>query len=403
MHSDFLIIGLLLGCGLFIGRVASYFGFPRVAAYLLVGMAFSPGLLGDLIGFRVGDWIDQLTTGALGIIAFLIGGSITIKQLRRMGKVILGGTAGESLGAWLFVSITIGLLLADRGMEQALPVALAFGVLAISTAPAATLAIIHQYRTKGPLTNTLLGAVALDDAIGIMSYCLLIAIISGDSLSTGIFEALIEIGGAVILGAAIGWLLSVIGGTIGESGLRLPLVLTAVFLTLGAAEALNLSILLAAMSLGFFTHYFSRSTANRLFKPLLELEETILLLFFILAGIHFDSGVFQQNLALIVGYFLARFAGVVVGATVGAKLSSAPETVTRWLGYGMTPQAGVAIGLALALSHQDLYLETGEMILNVILGTTLLFELMGPLAAYFALKQANEINIKRKRIRHESV
>jgi len=403
MHSDFLIIGLLLGCGLFIGRVASYYGFPRVAAYLLVGIAFSPGLLGDVIGFHIDDGVDRLTTGALGIIAFLIGGSITIKQLQRLGKVILGATVGESFGAWLFVSTTIGLLLADRDIEQALPVALAFGVLAISTAPAATLAVIHQYRTKGPLTNTLLGAVALDDAIGIMSYCLLIAVISGDALSTGILEALVEIGGAVILGAAIGWLLTIVGGKIGESGLRLPLILTAVLLTLGVAEALNLSILLAAMSLGFFTHYFSLSTANRLFKPLLELEETILLLFFILAGAHFDSGVFQQNLSLIVGYFLARFVGVVVGSTTGAKLSSAPEAVTRWLGFGMTPQAGVAIGLALTLSHQDAYLETGEMILNVILGTTLLFELVGPLAAYFALKQANEINVKRKRIRHESL
>lgn len=401
VNNDFLLTGLLLALGLLAGRLATSLGIPRVAAYLIVGILFSPTLLGDLLGFELGQWTAVFTTGALGVIAYLIGGSITLGQMKRMGATITGTVLGQTAGVLLVVFFMLWWLLTLWGNHQALPLALAFSVLAISTAPVATLALIHQYRSKGPVTDTLLGVVALDDAVGILCFSLLLVAIGDNSFSSNLGQALFEIGGAILLGGGVGWILSQTSSWFGASVFRLPLLLSAILVVLGTAESLHLSFLLATMALGFFSRHFSKASAGRLFNPIHPLEETIFLLFFTIAGIHFDSSIFQQHLPLILAYFFTRIGGKILGATLGARLSGAPASVTRWLGLGLIPQAGVAIGLALTLIYQPVFLTIGPMILNVVIGATLLNELIGPLATKFALQKAGEIRIKREKHRHE--
>lgn len=398
--NEFLIVGLLLAFALFAGRVASSQGLPRVASYLLVGVVFSPDLLGDRLGLQIGVWTESFTIGALGVIAYLIGGSMTVDQLRRMGRVILGSTLGESLGAMVMVFVGMWGLLSLQSGSSVLPLAMAFSVLAISTAPAATLAVIHQYRTKGDMTNTLLGVVALDDAVGIICFSVLLAQMADNTLTGALTSAVIEIGGAIVVGAAVGVLLKTVSTYFGESGMRLPLVLSAILLVIGIAHRFDLSLLLSAMSLGFFTRLYTRASAQPLFNPIYNLEELIFILFFSLAGTHFDFNIFHQHIGLILMYVIARVFGKAIGSAVGAKIAGAPDSVVRWLGFGLVPQAGVAVGLALILSHQSAYAQTGHIIVNVILGTTLLYELVGPLAARFALQRAGELNIKREKHRH---
>ena len=353
------------------------------------------------MGFQVGEWADSFTMAALGIIAYLIGGSMTTRQLKCMGDIIIGATLGQSIGALLFVFVGTWWLLNLLSHTAALPLALALSVLAISTAPAATLALIHQYRAKGPMTDSLLGVVALDDAVGIICLSLLLAFSNNHLLSAGLTTAGWEIGGAILLGAISGWLLSKVSTLFGESGLRLPLLLSAILLILGIAHSLEFSLLLGSMSLGFFSRHFSRASASRLFTPIYRLEETIYLLFFTIAGTHFDYAIFQQYLGLILIYVFTRLAGKVIGSAIGTHAVKAPATIVRWLGLALVPQAGVAVGLALILSQQSAYLEMGEMIVNIVIGATLIHELFGPLAAQLALKRAGEIGIKRKRHHHE--
>ena len=399
--NEFLAAGLLLTSALFAGRIAGMRGFPRVAAYLLVGVVFSPGLLGNPLGLRIGAWTEGFTTGALGVIAYLVGGSISAGQLRRMGKVIAGSALGESLGVMLSVFIAVSCYLSLLTGGRNLPMELAFAVLAVSTAPAATLAVIHQYRSRGAMTDTLLGVVALDDAIGIICFSLLLALAADSSLTVGLVAATLEIGGALLLGICAGLLLSRTSSLFGESSSRLPLLLSSILLTLGIAHALDFSLFLASMSLGFSARHFTHASGKRLFAPIHNLEETIFLLFFTLAGTHFDVQLFHQHVGLVIVYVLSRVTGKIAGAALGARLTAAPIPIVRWLGLGLVPQAGVAVGLALILSHQGIFAETGRMIVNVILGTTLIHELLGPLAAQFALRKAGEVNLKREKHHHE--
>ena len=390
--SNILILGLLLLSGLFAGQIANKFSIPRVAAYVFVGALFSPEFLGHYFHGTSDDWSEPLISIALGIIAFIIGGSITTGQLKRVGKSMIGIALGESLGAMAMVFLGFMIVAPQLDGIPAISIALAFAAISATTEPAGTIAVLHQYRAKGPLSTTLLGVVALDDALGIIFFSVVLALLSGGSIEQNFEIALFEIGIAVVLGIIAGWLLAILAAYVRQKMLLLPLTLGSILTVLGLAEIFHFSAILSAMALGFSARLFLHSAGDKLFGSIDFLEETVFLLFFTLAGTHFHSSVFFQHLDLILVYFFARILGKIIGSAFGAKITKAPIQVTRWLGFALIPQAGVAVGLALTLSQQAEFKEISSIILNVILATTLIYELIGPLAARFALQKAGEIS-----------
>lgn len=393
--SVFLILGVLILSGLLLGLFASRVGMPRVTVYVGVGVLFSKDLLGAMLDFNLAEVAHVPTAGALGVIAYIIGGSITIEQLQRVGKLIFSSAIGESVGAVLFVFIVLALCLPSIEGMSSFQLALPLAAIAATTAPGATLAVLHQYRARGPMTDALLGVVAVDDALGIIFYSLAFAFATGASLSSNIGWAVWEIGGAVLAGTLFGLFIAKMGHRVRQSGLRLPLVLGGIFFVIGCAEVMRFSPLLASMILGFSARYFMPAAADRLFAPIELLEELVFLVFFTLAGAHFQFAVFTAHIDIILAYFIVRLAGKIIGASMGAYLAGAPRDVARWLGFGLVPQAGVAVGLALTLSQQSAFEVVGPLIINVILGTTVLYELIGPFAVRYALYRTGEMGVKR--------
>lgn len=382
-----------------LGLIASRFGIPRVIAYLLVGVLFSEGFLGGVLEFNLAKVADVPTVGALGIIAYIIGGSITMAQIHRVGKIIFGTAIGESLGAILLVLILLPIFFPSFTDVGAFQLALPMAAIAATTAPAATLAVLHQYRASGPMTDTLLGVVAVDDALGIIFYSLALALVTGGNVTSHIGLAFWEIFGASLFGGLSGFFLAKLGHHIRQSGLRLPLVLGGIFMVIGWAEALNFSPILATLVLGFSSRYFLKAAADRLFAPIEFLEELVFLIFFTMAGAHFQYSIIVEYLDLVFIYFIARIVGKLFGAYLGANISGAPPNVSRWIGFGLVPQAGVAVGLALTLSQEAAFQSVAPMIINVILGATLLYEIFGPFAVRFALHRVGETGVKRLSLR----
>ena len=388
-------MGLLVVSGLLLGLGASRLGLPRVVGYVAAGILFSPDLLGQVVPLAEAEWTEPLTTAALGIIAYLIGGSITVDQLRRMGTVIISSAMGESLGAVVAVFLVVFPIALWMNAPTPLLFALALATVAATTAPAATIAVVHQYRAKGPVSATLLGVVAIDDALGIIFFSLMLAATSGQSFGIGLSQAFSEIAGSLVLGAAGGRLLSAATRRVHQRELQVPLVLGVILFLIGGADIGRLSPLLTAMMLGFAARYFLGTAGDQLFAPVEYLEELVFIVFFTLAGVHFQTSIFLQHIALIFGYIAARMSGKITGAFVGAKLSGAPAVVQRWLGPALVPQAGVAVGLILTLGHQPVFREVSRTLLNVILATTMIYELTSPLAVRFALEKAGELGEKR--------
>ena len=390
-------LGLLILCGLLFGLFASRFRFPRVAAYVVAGLLLSPDLLGPYVGINIDKWTEPLTTVALGIIAYLIGGSITVAQARRIGRSIFSIALGESIGAAAFVFAGFMLIVSDSVTIPTAQIALAFAAMSATTAPAGTIAVLHQYRASGPVTTTLLGVVALDDAIGIVLFSIMLVITAGETLISSLAAISLEIGGSLILGTIAGRVLTEFGRRIHQTGLRLPAILGAILLVVGLADAWHLSPLLSAMALGFSARYFLGAAGDRLFVMIEYFEELVFIIFFTVAGAHFKINIFLNHLDLIVVYFFARILGKIIGAAVSAKVAGASPQIIKWLGLGLVPQAGIAVGLALTLSHKPAFHETSIILVNVILATTLLYELFGPFIVRFGLAQAGELGAKRER------
>jgi len=389
MSSPLLILGVLLVTGLLLSLVASRFNFPRIAAYAIAGLIWSEDLLGGVFDFDIAPWSYSLTTVALAIIAYAIGGSVTTEQLRRLGRVITFCTVGESLGAVL--AVTLAVYFYQPVIEGPVWVlAIVLGVLAATTAPAATVAVIHQYRAKGPLTTTLLGVVALDDIFGIILFSLMLVLVAGASLSEAVLSSGVHVVGGLALGSVMGLLLAFFGNKVRKQTFFLPMVLSAILLSQGIAEILHISPLLTAISLGFSARSVYQAGGERLFEPVEYLEELVFIIFFTLAGAHFKLSVFMQGIDLIVIYVFARIIGKLLGIYIAARVSSAPETVRQYLGFGVVPQAGIAIGLALALLNRPELQDIALLVLNVILASTLIYEIVGPMATRYALVKAGE-------------
>lgn len=392
---EVLFTGILLTAGLLFGTLGSrYLRVPRVVGYILLGMLFAPNLLGGWLGIADTQWTQPLVSAALGIIAYVIGGAISPAQLRRLGWSIVGATLGEVSGAFLVVLAAVLLLGTTVADIPLWSFALVLAAVAPATAPAAIVAVVHQYRASGLLTTTLLGMVAIDDALGIFIFALVMAVVGSGTLESALGTVIWDIGMAVLVGGVGGYLVERLSRLSQEQSVLLPLLLGAILLMVGVAERAGFSALLAAMVMGFTVRWFCGPQAERLFQPVEDLEETVFVLFFTFAGLHFNPEAIASYWPLMLVYFFARALGLFVGGGSGARLAGAPRSVWSNVGFGLFPQGGVAIGLALLLLHQPGFEQAGEVIVTLIATTTLFTEAAGAISVRYGLRRAGELGIE---------
>ena len=407
MHADLLKeggylleFGFVLVLGYVFGGVSNLLKLPRVSGYIVAGILMSPSVLG-IIDKEFLKHSDLVTHASLSVITFLIGSSLSFGKVRRLGKAILLITLGEAELAFLFVSLAMFLYLyltssADIGMLVAL--ALLFGALASPTDPTATLAVIHEYRAKGVLTTSVLGVAALDDATGIINFVIgfsiALSLVTGHELqlSEAFLSILLQIGGALVLGAVMGFLMYFLGEFAKERKEIVTLTIGVLFLTFALAKVLGVDELLSTMSVGIIIANFGNAW-EKFERPLEDyIEDFIFTAFFVVGSALLDLSILLSSLPVVLLYVLARFSGKFSGSFLGAHLSGAPPQVKRFLAFALFPQGGIVIGLALLAYQNPDFREVGTLLVNVVIGATVLHELMGPVFSKFALQRAGEIN-----------
>jgi len=398
-------LGIFFTCGYFGGQFANWLKFPKVTGYILTGILLSPSLSGLIPEELIKDRFSIVTDISLAIIAFSIGGSLKFSRLKQLGKSIFWITVSQALGAFFLTFILIiplGLFNINFSIPNAsflevyLPLALIIGAVSTATAPAAVLAIVHEYKTRGPLTTTLLGVVAMDDGLAIIFYAFAISI-AGALIKVGdnsIFyqiavEPLVIISGSVLLGAIFGCFITGLASWIKKRGSLLVLIMGGILLCSGIAKQMQFSPLLANMVVGFYVVNRAKHS-DALFQAVENIEETIFALFFTLAGAHFDLVTIKiagfLSLLIVVGCF----SGKLLGTKLGAGFSHAPLMVKKYLGYALLPKAGVTIGLIL-LAEPLMEPQVGKIMVNAVLGSVIINELIAPPLVKFALKGAGEI------------
>ncbi len=410
-YQDFLVLlheahplvplGLLLLCGYAGGRIANALKAPRVSGYVVAGMILSPSILGIFPRDLVREDFTLITDIALGVIAFSIGGVLELPKVRRLGKQMFWIAVTQALGASIMVTggiLLIFPLIVGSGsslLANYIPLAIVIGAISAATAPAATLGIVHEYRARGPMTTTLLGVVMLDDALTILFFAFAAQVarsfIAQDSLSVMVAfgRPSLEILVAVIIGGAGGLFLKILAPKIPSRSALLGVGLGTIFLTGGLALSVNSSALLANMVLGFMVTNFVRHSED-LFSVIENVEEPVFGMFFVLAGAHFDLGAAQTAGWLAAIIVVGRFAGKFLGARLGAEISGATDSVKRCLGFGLLPAAGVTVGLVLIA--QDLFIDTNisELMVNAVLGSVIVSELLAPLMVRYGLIRSGE-------------
>lgn len=403
-NDPLLQVGMLLLFGFLGGMAAKQVGFPRVSGYIITGMLLSPSLSGFFKEELIREDLSIITDIALGIIAFSIGGSLVLKHLKKLYSSILWINFTQAIGAFLvttaLISVAAPYIINGTSpfpfWQAIFPMALIIGAISTATAPAAVLAIVHEYRAKGPLTTTLLSVVALDDAMAIIFYSFAIAIAQSLMTHTDLsWQAIVylpvrDLLAAILIGISSALIMKLIIPSVRRKEAILGVVIGFIFLNTGLANNLHSSALIANMVFGFFTVNFIKH-AHDLFQVVEITEEMIFSLFFTLAGAHLDIELMTTTGWLITGLIvLGRFTGKLYGTRLGAWIAMAPTVVRRYLGLALLPKAGVTVGLVLLAKETFGASPLSDLMVNAILGSVIINELIAPPLVRYALISSGE-------------
>lgn len=380
-----LVLSLILLSGFIITRVTKRLHLPNVSGFILAGILIGPRVL-NLVPGEILDEMSFVSDFALALIAFSAGKCIGDGSTKGIGRNVIVITLLESLVAGLVVALSMYYL-----FRVDLDLSLLLGAAATATAPASTLMTIRQYRVKGSFVNMLLKIVALDDVVCLLAFSVITAVVSAHNAQTlsvssillPILYNLLAIGAGLLCGV----LLSRLINPSRSMDNRLILVVAMLLGLSGGCALIDVSPLLACMA--FSGCYLRRSGDQQLYKQLDGFAPPILSMFFIIAGMNLDISLLGTIGLFGVGYFIIRIIGKYIGAWLGCKLTHCDQRTSSLLGLALIPQAGVAIGLAY-LGARILPAQQGSQLLALILASSVLYELIGPVCAKIALLNSGD-------------
>jgi Kef-type K+ transport system membrane component KefB len=377
-------LGVIFLAGLLFDAVGRRTRLPRVTLLLLFGFSVGPGGL-DLLPDITAAWFPAVADMALIMIGFLLGGKLTRATLRDHGRQVVR----VSIAVVAVTLLIVGVGLVAIGVP--LPVAVLLAAIATATAPAATLDVVHGSGRDTPFSRTLLAIVAVDDVWGLVAFSVALAfglVLQGDGASAVLVHAAWELGGALVLGLALGAPMATLTGRIEPGEPSLYEALGLVLLCGGLALWLGVSFLLASITLGAVVANLARHH-TRPFHAIEGIEWPFMVLFFVLAGASLELRALADAGAWLAAYVGLRVIGRLAGAWLGGWLPPADAALRRWMGIALLPQAGVALGMALVAAQR--FPEFGEVILPLVVAATAIFELVGPLGTRLALERSGQL------------
>lgn len=384
-------ISIILLCGFLATRLTRQIKLPDVTAYIVTGILLGPYFF-NIIPLDFIKGTDFLPDLALSFIAFSTGEFFKIETLKKSGIEVLIITLLEAVIAFILVFV-LSLFVLHLSLEFSL----VLSALATATAPASTMMTIRQTHAKGEFVETLLQVVALDDVVALLAYSMAVAICQASNNAgsldiMGIILPIIINVIFILIGAFFALILKVFIQEKASSDNRLIIAIAVLFGYCGLCTIFDISPLLGCMVMA--TVYINLTDDDKLFKQLNYFSPPILLLFFVRSGLNFNIGaLFNSSNSIgsyplfLVGvlYFITRIIGKYSGSYLGGKITKKSDVISKYLGLALFPQAGVAIGLA-ALGSRVIGGPQGEALNTVIMTSSILYELVGPISAKTALQ-----------------
>ncbi len=398
--NSLFLIGLAIFGGTLGGKFFQRIKIPQVVGYIVIGIIIGQSGL-KLISNETISSFQHFNNFALGLIGFMIGGELQFGVFKKYGKQFIYILFFEALGSFIFTSsiIFVFCIIFLNNIILSIIFSLILGSISSATAAAGTTDVLWEYKTKGPLTTTLLGIVALDDILALFLFAIS-ASIAGNlfgstegNLGSEVFQLFYEIGFAVIIGSASGYILAKLLKKYREEDKILIFSIGGILLTLGLSLLIHVDMILSAMVMGIVLSNIAPRLSKDVFKILEKFAPPLYILFFVLVGAKLNLGKMNFFLgALAFLYLIGRTAGKMIGAGLGGSISKAVISVKKYLPLCLFSQSGVAIGLSIIASNK-FNEEIGNTIIIVITTTTFIVQILGPLFIKIAVKNAGEVGL----------
>jgi len=393
---------LMIGIAIFGGTVGAKLfqklHIPQVVGYVAIGLLLGPVL--RIIPPKAVESLEPFNLFALGIIGFLVGGELKREIFVKFGKQVPIVLLFEGVTAFVLVGVFSFLAMwYFSNWETALAVAVVFGAICSATDPASTIAVLWEYKARGPLTSMLTAIVTLDDALALVLYGLSVSVagvVTGHQ-EVGFLSALTgvlyEVLGALIVGGAAGLGVAWVLRRVENADKMLHVTVSSVMVVIGLAMGLKVDVILACMAFGVVLVNTKSKKVDMSFEVVHKFFTPMYVLFFVLVGARVNVSYMDAKIAwLVAAYVGGSISGKTLGAYLGGYFSGAVKGIRKYLGFCLYPQGGIAVGLLIMASTRFESDISSIMLLVVIIGAFLL-QMIGPIGVKYGAGKAGELGL----------
>lgn len=388
-------LGYLLLTGYFVGRIFAGIRLPKLTGYIVSGLVVGPAALG-LVNEQMVDSLKIVNGMAVALIALTAGTELDLQTMRPLFRSIqwitIVGILGTAtlLGFVVFGARSLLPFMAVMSTPHAAAVAALLAVVMVAQSPAVVVALKNEMKADGPVSRTVLGVVVIADLVVILLFAVASAVTKAVLGSQSDVWATVgslawELIGSLGAGAIIGYLLAVYLKNVREGAALFLLAVT--FIVAEVGQRLHFDPLLVALSAGVFIRNATR-TGDAVHHTVEAASLPVYVLFFAVAGttLHLDALAIVGVPATL--FVFVRAMGLLGGTYFGARIAGAEPLVRRYAGFGLLPQAGLALALSMlfAKTFPEFGAEAGALTLSVVA----INEILAPAAYRFALVKSGE-------------
>jgi Kef-type K+ transport system membrane component KefB len=403
-----LAFGFMLVSGYFAGTLAKEVHLPKLTGYMLMGALAGPAAL-DLVSVPMVESLKLVNGVAVAMIALTAGNELEIGELKPLLRTVLTITFVGVLGTAGLLALTVYLarpmlpFMSGMQLVEAATVAGLIGVVMVAPSPAVVVALRDELWAVGPVSRTALAVVVLANLVVILLFAIFSTLTKAVFGSSTVISATLatlawEVLGSLAAGTVVGGVLAVYFRKVETGGALFLLAVAFVIAEVGGRLSFDPTLL--ALAAGATVRNVS-DAADKLRDQLQISAMPVYVLFFCVAGatVHLDALAVVWRPALLI--VAVRATGLLAGATVGARMARAPFLVTRYVGFGLLPQAGLALALSMLFSR--MFPEFGAEAAALTLSVVAINELLAPAAYRVALERSGEAGKDQSRSRDTSI
>ena len=395
-----LAFGFLLLASYFTAKIVNRFGLPKLTGYIIAGVISGPFVLG-LVTKDMGMSLKVVSNTATAILALEAGSELNLKKIRPVMRTLRAMTVFAVIGAMFAIAGALFLMrpwlpmFDNMTFEQSLAVCMVIGVALSAQSPAVMMAMLAETRAEGPLSSIMLASVVVADLVVIVVFSIATAI-TGAVIGGGIdvtataLNVAWELFGSIAFGIAIGMLIGQFLLSVKKGASLFALLICLIVAEIGTR--IHLDPLIVLLSSGIWLRNFSRADASDLLHGFESAQLPVFLVFFALAGSKLDISALAGSIVVVIIIAVTRASSFYLGTKLACKVTGASDVVKKYAWFGLVPQAGLALALALVL--QKTFPSFGNQAAVILFGVVGFNEAIAPIILRAMLMRSGEAGKK---------